>query len=346
MKKIVSPLLEWYSKNKRELPWRKDKDPYHVWISEIMLQQTRIEAVKEYYKRFMDKVPTIEDLSKIEEDELLKLWEGLGYYNRARNLKKAAVEIMEKYQGKFPSQYEEILTLPGIGEYTAGAISSICFQKKEVAVDGNVMRVYARVCKQDIDVTDSKVKKEVGEEIRKILPDTPGDFNEAIMELGETICLPNAIPKCMECPLSKYCQAYRYHLEGELPRKILKKEKKEEQLTVFLLVWNHQIALNKRSTGLLKNLWEFPNAASFLSQEEALNWLGEGNLVKHMKKGVTNTHIFTHKKWTMKSYLIELDHPIKDYVWVSLEEIKKNYAIPTAFQPFLEYLEKDQKKNN
>ena len=203
MKKIVSPLLEWYSKNKRELPWRKDKDPYHVWISEIMLQQTRIEAVKEYYKRFMDKVPTIEDLSKIEEDELLKLWEGLGYYNRARNLKKAAVEIMEKYQGKFPSQYEEILTLPGIGEYTAGAISSICFQKKEVAVDGNVMRVYARVCKQDIDVTDSKVKKEVGEEIRKILPDTPGDFNEAIMELGETICLPNAIPKCMECPLSK-----------------------------------------------------------------------------------------------------------------------------------------------
>lgn len=156
MKKIVEPLLMWYQENKRELPWRKDKAPYHVWISEIMLQQTRIEAVKGYYERFMKRLPTIDDLSRIEEDELLKLWEGLGYYNRARNLKKTATIVMDTYQGKFPSDYEQIKALPGIGEYTAGAISSICFHKKEVAIDGNVMRVYARLSNQDIDVTDIK----------------------------------------------------------------------------------------------------------------------------------------------------------------------------------------------
>jgi len=160
MKKIVEPLLNWYLENKRELPWRKDKNPYHVWISEIMLQQTRIEAVKGYYEIFMKRLPTIESLSKVEEDELLKLWEGLGYYNRARNLKKAAIKIMDEYNGIFPSEYEEILKLPGIGEYTAGAISSISFNKKEVAIDGNVMRVYARVMNEDIDVSDLKVKKE------------------------------------------------------------------------------------------------------------------------------------------------------------------------------------------
>ncbi len=346
MKEIVEPLLRWYQENKRILPWRLDKDPYHVWISEIMLQQTRIEAVKEYYKRFMERIPTIQDLSEIEEEELLKLWEGLGYYSRARNLKKAAVRIVQEYHGIFPSKYEDILTLPGIGEYTAGAISSICFQKKEVAVDGNVMRVYTRVTNQDIDVTDNKKKKEVGDAIRKILPDTPGDFNEGIMELGETICLPNATPKCDICPLSSLCKAYLHHREKEIPRKIVKKEKKTEDLTVFLIVCQHKIALNKRSTGLLKNLWEFPNAPHLLSSKEALNWLGEGISVIRIQKGISNTHIFTHKKWNMQSYLVEIDFPLENYVWVSLEDIQKNYALPTAFKPFLESLIEEFKKSN
>ena len=200
MKKIVEPLLEWYKENKRSLPWREDKDPYHVWVSEIMLQQTRIEAVIEYYKRFMKRIPDIKRLSLIDEDELLKLWEGLGYYSRARNLKKAAISIVDQYNGIFPCTYEEIKALPGIGDYTAGAISSISFSLKEVAIDGNVLRVYSRINNLDIDVSDLKVKKEVGYQIKKILPSNSGDFNQGIMELGETICLQNGTPKCMECP--------------------------------------------------------------------------------------------------------------------------------------------------
>ena len=336
MEKIVEPLLTWYLENKRELPWRKDKNPYHIWISEIMLQQTRIEAVKGYYEVFMKRLSTIESLSKIEEDELLKLWEGLGYYNRARNLKKAAIKIMEEYDGKFPEDYEEILNLPGIGEYTAGAISSISFQKKEVAIDGNVMRVYARVMNADIDVSDLKVKRKIGNEIKKILPPQSGDFNEGIMELGETICLPNAIPKCEICPLSKYCLAHQNHQEECIPRKVIKKEKKEEEYTVFILRYQDKIALHKRKSGLLKNMWEFPNVEGILKKSDVLKLFPT---VKRLEKGITNTHIFTHKKWFMKSYVLEVSCLLNDYVWASLDEIKENYAIPTAFMPFLDYME-------
>lgn len=336
MKKVVEPLLKWYIENKRELPWRKDKDPYHVWISEIMLQQTRIEAVKGYYDRFMHILPTIESLSKVNEDELLKLWEGLGYYNRARNLKKAAIKIMEEYSGIFPDEYEEILKLPGIGEYTAGAISSISFNKKEVAIDGNVMRVYSRVMNKDIDVSDLKVKKEIGLEIKKILPSNSGDFNEGIMELGETICLPNAIPKCDICPLSKYCLAHKYHTEDSIPRKVIKKEKIEENYTILLLISNNKVAIRKRKEGLLKNMWEFPNIEGSLKKNQVLKMY---NSIIRVEDGIENTHIFSHKKWYMKSYLVELSNEIPEYIWLTLEEIKKDYAIPTAFMPFLEYLE-------
>lgn len=336
MEKIVEPLLKWYLENKRELPWRKDKNPYHVWISEIMLQQTRIEAVKGYYDRFMKALPTIESLSKIEEDELLKLWEGLGYYNRARNLKKAAIQMMEEYDGKFPSTYEEILKLPGIGEYTAGAISSISFNQKEVAIDGNVMRVYARIMNEDIDVSDLKIKKEIGTKIKKILPPQSGDFNEGIMELGETVCLPNAIPKCEICPLSKVCLAHQNHTETSIPRKVVKKEKQEEYYTVLLLFYQHKIALRKRKSGLLKNMWEFLNVEGNLKKSDILKMLPNS---KKIEKGIKSTHIFTHKKWYMTSFLVELDSLLDDYVWVSLEEIKKGYAIPTAFMPFMKYLE-------
>ncbi len=337
MKRIVEPLLQWYFQNKRDLPWRKDKDPYHVWISEIMLQQTRIEAVKEYYKRFMTRIPNIHALSELEEDELLKLWEGLGYYSRARNLKKAAIKIEQEYHGIFPKKYEEIVKLPGIGEYTAGAIASICFQEKEVAVDGNVMRVYARVEEKDIDVSDLKTKKQIGQEIQKILPDYPGDFNEAIMELGETICLPNATPKCQICPLKALCYAHQHHKEETLPRKVVKKEKKEEKYTVFLLSWNNQIAIEKRRDGLLKNMWQFPNTDGFLTPQEVCAWLGEEYSPSKIVEGISHTHIFTHKKWLMKSYLLLLEKPIPNYQWVSSQEIENEYAIPTAFLPFLEY---------
>ena len=336
MKEIVNTLLDWYSKNKRELPWRKDTNPYHVWISEIMLQQTRIEAVIHYYERFMKRLPTIQDLSEVSEDELLKLWEGLGYYSRARNLKKAAMMIMKDYQGIFPSEYQSILHLPGIGEYTAGAISSICFQLKEIAIDGNVMRVYCRLQNQDLDVSDLKVKKKIGEEIRKILPTESGNFNQAIMELGETICIPGGIPRCEICPLKDYCKAHLKGKESLLPRKIIKKEKKEEEYTVFLIQYQDLFALRKRETGLLKNLWEFPNQEGVLSKQEIQKLFSTSMI----EEGIKNTHIFTHKKWNMHSYFMRVEKRLEGYVWVSLQDMEKDYALPTAFKPFWEYLKK------
>lgn len=333
MKKIVEPLLEWYKKNKRDLPWREDHNPYHVWISEIMLQQTRIEAVIDYYKRFMKRIPDIKTLSLISEDELLKLWEGLGYYSRARNLKKAATMIMAEYDGVFPHTYEQIKQLPGIGEYTAGAISSISFSLKEVAIDGNVLRVYSRVKYLDIDVSDSKIKKEVGTSLKKILPADSGDFNQGIMELGETICLPNGSPKCDICPIGNYCKAHLKHDEMKYPRKTVKVKKTEEDYTVFLFICNGNVAIRKRQDGLLKNMWEFPNEAGFLE----INQIPYSNVTP----GISNTHIFTHKKWNMISYIIYLDQEIDGYEWVSISEIESNYAIPTAFQPFLKQLKKN-----
>ena len=340
MKEIVSPLLEWYQENKRSLPWRQDKNPYHVWISEIMLQQTRIEAVKGYYQRFMNALPTIADLSRVNDETLLKLWEGLGYYNRAHNLKKAAIKIMKDYQGIFPEKYEDILSLPGIGKYTAGAISSICFHAKEVAIDGNVMRVYDRLQNKDLNVTDEKEKQKVAEILKKILPENSGDFNEGIMELGETICLPNAMPRCSICPLSNLCLAHRHHTELEIPRKIVKKEKQQEKMTVFLMVCDGKIAIHKRTNGVLKGLWEFPNIEGYIAKKDFPLYISH---IIDIRTATTNTHVFTHKVWKMKGYIVRVSQMDQHYLWKSLEEIDENYAIPTAFGPFLNYLRESQK---
>ena len=337
MKDCAPLLLDWYLKNKRELPWRRDKDPYHVWISEIMLQQTRIEAVIDYYHRFMEKVPSIQALSEISEDELLKLWEGLGYYSRARNLKKAACMIMDKYHGEFPKNYHDVLSLPGIGEYTAGAISSICFNLPEVAIDGNVMRVYCRVTDSDLDISDLKVKKEIGEKVKAILPKESGDFNQGIMELGEVICIPGGVPKCEICPLRFHCMSHVNHRETLIPRKIVKKEKLEEEYTLFLIKYKNTYALRKRGDGLLKNMWEFPNENGFLTMEEVK---GKIKNIKSIQSCITNTHIFTHKKWFMNSYLIEISKKDPSYEWFSLEEIETNCALASAYMPFLEAIKK------
>lgn len=349
MQKIVKPLLDWYAIHKRMLPWRIDKNPYHVWVSEIMLQQTRIEAVVNYYHRFMSELPTIEDLANSPQDKLLKLWEGLGYYNRVRNLQKAAQIIVEKYQEKFPNAYQEILSLPGIGEYTASAISSICFSLKEATVDGNVLRVYMRIhnCYDNID--DNKIRKRVREELMKIMPENAGDFNEAMMELGETICIPNGSPKCEECPIKDFCKSYHQQTFLELPVKQDKKEKKEELYTVLLLVYQNMIAIQKRKNiGLLRNMWQFPNIENHLNLHQLEHDL-KTNQIQYstIKKAIPYTHIFTHKKWNMCSYLVKLEKKIElnDIIWVSLEELEKEYALPTAFQPFKKYLEKEVKKD-
>ncbi len=332
-------LLNWYQQNKRDLPWRKDQNPYHVWISEIMLQQTRIEAVIGYYDRFIKRLPSIQNLAQINDDELLKLWEGLGYYTRARNLKKAAIMIMEEYDGIFPNTFEQIMSLPGIGEYTASAIGSICFSLKEVTIDGNVLRVYMRLQNCYDNVDDLKIRRKVRNELQKIMPEEAGDFNQALMELGETICLPNGIPKCSECPLKNFCKSYQNDTYLELPIKNKKKDKKEEKYTILLFYYKSQFVLEKRKeSGLLQNLWQFPNIQGHLTKKQLENYLKE-NKIKFLKvkKSVSYTHIFTHKRWNMISYMVELDKNDYNMNWNDLKTLKEK-AIPTAFMPFLKEL--------
>ena len=336
-------LLEWFSLNKRTLPWRLDKEPYKIWISEIMLQQTRIEACIDYYYRFIDNIPDIETLASIPLDKLLKLWEGLGYYNRAKNLQKAAIIIMEKYQGKFPDDYSKILELPGVGEYTASAISSICFNKKEPTVDGNVLRVYTRINKYSKDITSLKTKKEIRENLKKIMPDESGNFNEAMMELGEKICLPNTKPKCNICPVSKYCKIANTDLWLNYPVKSKKTVKKTINYTILILKYQDKIAISKRTKkGILNGLWGFIDLEGNLSIEEITNYLKEQHIdYLSIESFITNKHIFTHQIWYMNSYLIKVKTNNKNYTWASISLIDKKYALPTAFKPLIEEL-----KNN
>lgn len=343
MKDYVSKIIDWYLKNKRELPWRMDKDPYHVWISEIMLQQTRIEAVLNYYQRFMETLPTIHDLAIIEEDQLLKLWQGLGYYNRARNLQEAAVKIDEL--GYFPNTYNEIMKLPGIGEYTASAISSICFNEKKATVDGNVMRIYTRFYNDSSNISKQQTKKKIREELEKIIPSSSGDFNEGLMELGERICIPNGLPKCEECPLREGCLANQKENYFSYPVKDEKKEKEIIPLTVFILIWENKTYIRKRTEeGLLNNLFEFPNVVGTLTEKEIAKVGKEYGTISKIEKSIEYTHIFTHKKWKMQAYFIELkETPIKDS-FLSLSLIEEKYALPTAFQVFFDELKKTIQK--
>jgi len=222
---MVEPLCLWYEKNERSMPWREEPTPYHVWISEIMLQQTRIEAAKSYYERFTKRLPDVESLAAISEEELLKLWEGLGYYNRARNLQKAAQILVERYDGCLPAEYDLLLEFPGIGSYTAGAIASIAYGVSAPAVDGNVMRVTMRYLNCCDDISKQSVRKEMERSIMEVIPgEKPGTFNQALMELGEVICIPNGMPLCDACPLADACQGKKCQTQLQLPVKPIKKE--------------------------------------------------------------------------------------------------------------------------
>lgn len=333
MREIVEPLCLWYEKNKRDLPWRKDLDPYHIWISEIMLQQTRVEAVKNYYRRFMESLPTIESLALVEEEKLLKLWEGLGYYNRARNLKKTAMIIRDQYKGIFPSTFKELLHLPGIGEYTAGAIASIVYQEKVPAIDGNVLRVLMRIKNSFNNISKNSTKKELFQELVQIMPNNPGTFNQALMELGAMVCLPNKEPNCNLCPLQLLCRAYQNNTQQILPIKDLKKKKKEEQYTVFLLIHYDEIAIHKRSDkGLLASLYEFPNINQKLSKKEALKYLQkEGYQILRIFELEESKHHFTHQIWTMTNYMVYVEEASSNQKWVKRETLLKYYALPSAF---------------
>lgn len=345
LQEIVAPLLSWYEENKRILPWRGDKNPYHIWLSEIMLQQTRVEAVKGYYAAFLERLPQVQDLAQVPEDELMKLWQGLGYYNRARNLKKAAIEIMEKYHGIFPEEYEEILELPGIGAYTAGAVASMAFGKAVPAVDGNVYRIYTRLLREKADITRGSNQKMIREEVGKVIPeDAPGEFNQAWMDLGATVCIPVGEPLCEKCPLEKWCQARQAGDILSYPNKPKKRPRKREEKTVFVLEYQGKFFLQKRpDKGLLAGLWEFPTQEGHLSLEEVCplleEWGAKGQEVELLGRG---KHIFTHIEWHMLGYLVHLAQPpqdmVKHFTLATREEIKKDYSIPSAYSMYLEQL--------
>lgn len=336
LQSMVDPLVLWFEENGRMLPWRKDKKAYHIWISEIMLQQTKIEAVKNYYTRFMETLPTIQDLAQIEEEKLLKLWEGLGYYSRARNLKKAAIMIEQEYGGSMPNTYEKLLTLPGIGEYTAGAIASIAFNQKVPAVDGNVLRVVSRVIENSEDVLLPATKKKITAQLKLIMPEKAGVFNEAIMELGELICIPNGMPLCDQCPLKDLCLARAHNTTLTIPKREKKSKRKHEKITVMIIQYKDKVAIKKRkSTGLLANMYEFPNILGHLTVEEIKEWCCNNNLtVKNISEGKKHKHVFTHVEWDMTGYIVEVEGISNSFIWDTRDNILNNYPIPTAFLKF------------
>lgn len=331
-------LVPWYAQNKRDLPWRKSREPYRVWVSEIMLQQTRVEAVIGYYARFLTALPDVFALSTVPETDLLKLWEGLGYYSRARNLQKAAKVLARAYGGVFPRTAEELRKLPGIGEYTAGAIASICFDQPVAAVDGNVLRVVSRVTGSEAPIDDPAVKKEMTAALTAVYPtENCGDFTQSFMDLGSGICTPRT-PDCARCPLADLCRAHAQGDEGRLPIKNPKKERRTEEKTVFLLTCGEKIALCRRkASGLLANLWQLPNVDGALDAKAA--FAAAEALGAHPslpRRELHREHIFTHIRWDMVCYELECRDLSGDFVWADRAEIDARYALPTAFRKFLE----------
>ena len=335
-------LAPWFRENARDLPWRKDRDPYRVWISEIMLQQTRVEAVTGYYARFLEALPTVRDLAAAGDDKLNKLWQGLGYYSRARNLKKAAQAIVNEHGGRFPETYEELLSLPGIGPYTAGAIASICFERPCPAVDGNVLRVYARLTAYGEPVNTDESKRYVTEALRPLYhKGNCGLLTQSLMELGACVCLPNGAPRCDACPLKELCAAFRSGTWERYPVKTEKKARRKEERLALLLKCGDRYALRKRpGHGLLAGLWEFPNTE--LADPE--NALGEaaafaaslGVKPAELLRQTEYTHVFTHVEWHVRAFAFACEAMPESLTWATAKELEAVYAVPSAFRPVAE----------
>ena len=336
--RLPEALLPWYEENCRDLPWRKDKDPYHIWVSEIMLQQTRVEAVKGYYSRFLSALPNVASLANADDDELHKLWEGLGYYSRVRNLKKAAQQIMERHNGIFPSTHPEVSDLAGVGPYTAGAICSIAYDLPTPAVDGNVLRVVARLTDDDTPIDRPVFRKAITENLAAIYPVRAGDFTQGLMELGATVCGPNRKPDCENCPCKDFCLGYAEGTAEDLPVKKAKPQRRIEDKTVFIFSCNGQYALRKRpSKGLLADLWEFPNVSEKLEMEAALSEVERmGIKPAEIIRQVEKKHIFTHIQWNMCGIYMEVKECTGDFVWLDADRVNAEAALPTAFRQFWE----------
>ena len=338
-KRIVKPLLSWYQENKRVLPWRKQPTPYQVWVSEIMLQQTRVEAVKAYYLRFMDALPTVESLASCEEEKLLKLWEGLGYYSRARNLQKAAREILVRFDGEFPQSKADLQTLSGIGSYTAGAICSIALGQPTAAVDGNVFRVASRLSENATVISDPKYRKYLETALSAVYPESKkdcSDFTQSLFELGALVCKPQT-PDCPNCPLKTVCLANKNGTQARYPVLPQKKAKRNEEVYAFLIETPEGFAIRRREEGVLRGMNELPSRVITAGEtaESVLNEWGmyEFNEVKRKKY----KHIFTHIVWDITCVWVRTEtSPFDSY---SLEEIEESISLPTAFKQCLNILQ-------
>ena len=337
---VPALLLAWYDGHARVLPWRSEPTAYRVWVSEIMLQQTRVEAVLPYFERFLAALPTVQALAGVEEARLLKLWEGLGYYSRARNLKRAAQVVVERFGGELPGAPERLLELPGIGPYTAGAIASIAYGVPAPAVDGNVLRVFARLAASGADVGEPALRRAMEALVLRLIPvDRPGDFNQALMDLGATICLPHGTPRCQDCPLASLCHGRALGVAQELPVKAAKTPRRVEALTVYLIVNHNRLLLRQRDPkGLLAGLMEFPNAPGWQSEEEAAAQLAHWNLVplNGPKALGPAKHVFTHVEWHMRGYQFTVgDAPAPEgWLWADRQRLEE-LAVPSAFAAFL-----------
>ncbi len=348
LQRIADPLLAWYRMNCRDLEWRRSPLPYYVWVSEVMLQQTRVEAVKPYFSRFIRNLPDVEALSTCPEDKLLKLWEGLGYYSRARNLQKAAKVIMSEHGGIIPGEVSALLRLPGIGSYTAGAIASIAFDVPAPAVDGNVLRVLSRISASRECIDDPRVRGSFENRIRSFLESRmgvirPGQFNQALMELGAVRCLPNGAPDCEDCPVQELCLARQEGSISQIPVRRSKKARRIQEMTVFLIHDQSRIVVGKRpDKGLLAGLWEFPNCPGFLDiGQVSARVQGLGYSPIRIRALPRQVHIFTHVEWHMTGYLVlseEMEDAGDGRLQAALiETVQKEYSIPTAFARFFRY---------
>ncbi len=343
--RVADLLVPWYRKNRRDLPWRNEPKPYRVWVSEIMLQQTRVEAVKPYYARFMNELPGIKDLAEAKEDQLLKLWEGLGYYNRVRNMKRAAQQIMADYGGEFPRTYEEIRALKGIGNYTAGAICSFAFDMPVPAVDGNVLRVVTRLTADPSDIAKQSTKTQIEKKLEQVIPkEAASDFNQGLIELGAIVCVPKGAPLCDECPLSVICAARKRGETEEFPVKARAKERRIEKRTVLVFKDGERAAIAKRKDkGLLAGLYELPNVEGHLTMDEAAEYCKSiGLMPVRIRELPAAKHIFSHVEWHMTGFAVRVDElertNRKNFLFIHPEEIEEKYPIPSAFEKYMQEL--------
>ena len=343
LKESVEPVVAWYRKHRRDLPWREHPDAYRVWVSEIMLQQTRVEAVKPYYERFLETFPNVAALAEAEEDKLLKMWEGLGYYNRVRNMQKAAQQVMTEHNGRFPQSYDEILKLSGIGHYTAGAISSFAYGIAKPAVDGNVLRVVSRLLASDADIMKASTRAQMERLIEEVIPiDAAADFNQGLIEIGAIVCVPNGEPKCEICPVAHLCKAKAQNIQMELPVKTKAKARRIEKRTVLIFRDNETVAIRKRPVkGLLAGLYELPNVEGHLTRKEVIEYGKEIGLTPiRVKKLASAKHIFSHVEWHMIGYEVLVDELEKNcsekMIFAGREEIDRKYSIPSAFEAYIE----------